>query len=136
VVIRNESEGVIVLAPTQDLHEGRECDQMEDALVRLAERGAKVVIDVSHVSHISAHCLGILAHAHLVASQHGGRIALCGATHIQRWLLRKTGLADVVSIHKDVAAARRHLTTLPRVVARGAPGGARVPAATSATLPR
>jgi anti-anti-sigma regulatory factor len=61
------------------------------------------------VQHISAHCLGILAHAHQVASQHGGRVVLCGATRIQRWLLRKTGLADVVSIHDDVASARRYL---------------------------
>ncbi len=94
-MIQNESDGVIVLEPTGDLHEGNECDQMEDALVRLAERGAQVVIDVTHVQHITAHCLGILAHTQRVA-----------------WLLRKTRLAEVVSIHDDVASARRYLAAL------------------------
>jgi anti-anti-sigma factor len=117
VVILHESDGVVVLEPTQDLHEGNECDQMEEALIRLAERGAQVVIDVTHVQHISAHCLGILAHGLRVASQHGGCIVLCGATRIQRWLLRKTGFADVVSVHDDVASARRHLASLRGAVA-------------------
>ena len=117
MVILNESDGVIVLEPTQDLHEGDECDQMEDALARLAERGAQIVIDVTRVQHISAHCLGILAHAHQVASLHGGCIAVCGATPIQRWLLRKTGLANVLLVHDNVASARRHLATRRRVVA-------------------
>ena len=111
-MIQNESDGVIVLEPTGDLHEGNECDQMEDALVRLAERGAQVVIDVTHVQHITAHCLGILAHTQRVASQHGGCVVLCGATRVQRWLLRKTRLAEVVSIHDDVASARRYLAAL------------------------
>lgn len=116
-MIRYESDGVIVLEPTQDLHEGPECDRMEDALARLAERGARVVIDVSHVQHISAHYLGILAHAHQVVSQHGGCIALCGPTRMQQWLLTKTGLADVVPVHTDLASAKRQLATLPRAVA-------------------
>jgi anti-anti-sigma factor len=117
VLIQNESDDVIVLEPTQDLHEGSECDQLEDALSRLAESGAQVVIDVTHVQHLSARCLGILAHAHQVASRHGGHVVLSGVTRPQRWLLRKTGLAEVVPIHDDLASARRHLATLRRVVA-------------------
>jgi anti-anti-sigma factor len=116
-VIQYESDGVTVLEPTQDLHAGDECDQIEGALARLAEGGAQVVIDVSHVQHISAHCLGILAHAHQVASQHGGCIVLCGPSRMEHWLLAKTGLAGVISVHDDVASAKRRLATLPRAVA-------------------
>ena len=115
-MIRYESDGVIVLEPTQDLHEGAECDQMEDALARLAEGGAQVVIDLTHVQHISAHCLGILAHARQAVSQHGGCIVLCGPTRLQHWLLTKTGLADVISVHHDLASAKRRLATLHRAV--------------------
>ena len=116
-MIRYESDGVVVLAPTQDLHEGGECDQMEDALARLAERGAQVVIDVTHVQHISAHCLGILAQAHQTVSQHGGCIVLCGTTRMQNWLLSKTGLAGLIPVHDDLASAKCRLAALRRTPA-------------------
>lgn len=116
-MIRYESDGVTVLEPTQELHEGVECDQLEEALARLAESGAQVVIDVAHVQHISAHCLGILAHAHQIASRHGGCIVLCGPTRMEQWLLTKTGLAGVISVHDNLASAKRRLATLGRAVA-------------------
>jgi anti-anti-sigma factor len=116
-VIRYESDGVTVLEPTQDLHEGVECDQMEEALARLAEDGAQIVIDVGRVQRISAHCLGILAHAHQVASRHGGSIVLCGPTRMEQWLLTRTGLADVIPILADVASAKRRLARPGRAIA-------------------
>ncbi len=116
-MIVRESDPVIVLEPTEDLYEGGECDQMEEALARLAARGALVVVDVTHVRHMTARCVGILANARQIAAQNGGCIVLCGATPLQRWLLDKTGVADVLSVHDDVAAAKRHLTTVSRAVA-------------------
>jgi anti-anti-sigma factor len=116
-VIVHESDRVIVLEPTQDLYEGGECDQMEETLARLAVRGSLVVVDVTHVHHITARCLGILAHARQVASRNGGCIVLCGATRAQRWLLEKTGFADVLAVHGDMASAKRHLATFRRAVA-------------------
>jgi anti-anti-sigma factor len=112
-----ESDGVIVLEPTQDLLEGGECDEMEALLGRLAGRGERVIVDVSQVRHLTARCLGILAHAQRAATERGGSIALCGASRMQRWLLRRTGLARALSIHDDLAAAKRHLAALPRAVA-------------------
>lgn len=116
-MVVHESDRVVVLEPTQDLIEGGECDAMEDTLTRLAERGARVVVDVSRVQHLSARCLGILVLAHRAASRNGGCLVLCGATRMQRWLLGKTGLAEVLSVHDDVASALRHVATLPRAVA-------------------
>jgi len=80
--------------------------------VRLAERGAQVVIDVTHVQPSPPTAWGNPRPSPRVASQHGGCVVLCGATRVQRWLLRKTRLAEVVSIHDDVASARRYLAAL------------------------
>ncbi len=110
-MIRYETDGVTILEPTRDLREGEECDRMEEALLRLAERGALIVIDVTRVQNISAHCLGVLAHAHQVATRHGGSIALCHPTRMERWLLAKTGLADVIAVYDNVDAAKRALAT-------------------------
>ena len=116
-MILQDSDPIVVLEPMHDLYDGGESDHMEDALTRLAERGTQVVVDLTRVRHLTARCLGILAQAHRVAARNNGCIVLSGATRVQRWLLRKTGLAEVLSVHDDVASARRHLATLPRAVA-------------------
>jgi len=110
-MILHESEGVTVLEPMHDLHEGSACDQLDATLARLAEHGDRVIIDVTHVRHITARCLGILVNSQRVAAEHGGRIALCGTTGVQQWVIEKTGLIDVIPVYDDVASALRHLAT-------------------------
>jgi anti-anti-sigma factor len=116
-VTAHEVDEVVVLEPARELYEGVECDAMESALARLAERGGRVIVDLSRAPQISARCLGILAHAQQVASRNGGRIVLCGASRVHRWLIRKAGLGNVLSVHEDRAAAVRELAPRPRAVA-------------------
>src|SRR5262245_35123765 len=116
-IAMDHDDEVIVLEPTHDLIAGGECDAMEAELMRLATAGQRVVVNLAQVRHLTARCLGIPAQAQDAATASGGAIALCGATRIQRWLLRRTGMARVVSVHEDVAAARRHLAGVPRAVA-------------------
>jgi anti-anti-sigma factor len=110
-------DDVVVLAPTHELYEGGECDEMERALLEHAERGARVIVDLSRVRRISAHCLGILAHAQQIAAQNGGRIVLCGVTHVHHWVIRRAGLGDVLSVFEDRASSIHELTPRPRAVA-------------------
>ena len=105
----SEREQVTVLEPQGELYEGAECDEMERTLRALSERGARVVVDVSAAHHLSARCLGILAHARRRCSERGGSIVLCGASAEHRWLLAKTGLADVLPVLADRPAAIREL---------------------------
>jgi anti-anti-sigma factor len=116
-MVMRETDRVVVLEPTQDLYEGDECDRMEETLARLAGRGARVIVDVSRVQHVSARCLGILAQAHRDALAGGGHVVLCGLDHVQRWLLAKTGLAGVLVVLDDVAAALQYMAARARAVA-------------------
>src|SRR6185295_6351585 len=116
-VTQHEIDGLVVLEPTHDLYEGVECDQMEVALLTMAERGLRIVIDLTHVRHLTARCLGILARAQQLAAWSGGNVALCGATSLQRWLIWKMGMSDILAIYDDVASASRHVGMSPRAVA-------------------
>jgi len=104
-----EMNRVIVLEPLGDLHEGSECDEMERALLALADEGRHVLADLSGVHRLSAHCLGILATAHQRALANGGRIALCGINRFDHWLLERAGLSEVIAIYEDREAAVRSL---------------------------
>jgi anti-anti-sigma factor len=89
---------VVVLKPQSELCEGPECDEMERELETLLRQGRRVVVDLGETRFLTAHALGVLAHAERSASQHGGRIALCGAAGLERWLLQLTHLADALPI--------------------------------------
>ena len=95
----------VVLEPRGDLFAGPTCDDMERSLLALAERGRRVVVDLSEAHQLSARGLGILAHAQSVAARRGGRIVLCGANRVQRWLLSRTGLIDVFELYPTRASA-------------------------------
>jgi anti-anti-sigma factor len=109
----HDEEQVVVLGPQGELYEGAECDELERSLMQLAGRGARVVVDLSETHQVSAHCLGVLAHAQETALRHGGRIALCGATKVQRWLLGEARLSEALMVYEDSAAAIRALSGAP-----------------------
>jgi anti-anti-sigma factor len=113
----HEYDHISLLEPRGDLWESRESATMERMLVRLAERGRRVVVDLSSTGHLTAHGLGVLAHAQRVALDHGGEIALCGAGRAHRILLETTGLADAVKIYDARAAAVKALASGVRAVA-------------------
>jgi anti-anti-sigma factor len=99
---------VVILRPQNDLCEGEECDAMERTLGVLARRGVTVVVDLSETRLLTAHAVGVLAQASRAAAEHGGRLALCGAAKLERWVLEVTRLADVVPVFAtaEMAVAR------------------------------
>ena len=109
----HEVDQVTVLEPEGDLYEGTECDAMERSLLPLAERGRRTVVDLSGARQLGAHCLGILAHAHEVATRNGGRIVLCGARRLHRWLFVRTHLAEAIPVYESRALAIRALERVP-----------------------
>jgi anti-anti-sigma factor len=113
----HEFNDIILLQPEGNLWEGAECDTMERTLLELAERGKRVIVDLSGTRLITAHCLGVYAHAKQTALTNGGEIVLCRASRVQSWLLKKTGLAETLTIYEDRAAAMRALEQRPRAVA-------------------
>jgi len=99
----------VVLQPRGDLCEGEACDELQRELFALAEQGRRVVVDLSATRVLTAHCLGVLARAQQLALASGGRVALCGAATLQRWLFDVTRLADALPLFADEAEALAHL---------------------------
>ncbi len=110
----HELDQVTVLEPHGDLYEGAECDEMERSLLPLAERGRRAVVDLSGTFQLGAHCLGVLAHAHEVATRNGGRIVLCGARRLHRWLIARTRLTEVLPVFENRELAILELQRNPR----------------------
>ncbi len=100
---------LVVLQPSGDLIEGAACDELERELSALAERGRRVIVDLSHARVLTAHCLGVLARAQWTASANGGGLALCGAAGPQRWLLDVTHLAGALPLYDSEHEAVAHL---------------------------
>jgi anti-anti-sigma factor len=108
---------VSLLEPQGHLWESTESETMERVLVGLAERGRRVVVDLSSTGQITAHGLGVLARAQKIALENGGEIALCGARPPHRILLARTGLTEAIRLHTDRAAALKALNGSDRAVA-------------------
>ena len=87
-----------VLQPSGDFLEGPACDELEQELFSLAERGCRVVVDLSRTRVLTAHCLGVLARACRLAVASGGGLAVCGTGELQRWLFGVTRLADALPL--------------------------------------
>jgi anti-anti-sigma factor len=104
-----EMDQVVVLEPHGDLRAGAECDELEDALAALADRGRSVVADLSATQRLSARSLGILASAHRRAVARGGRVAICGVNRFERWLLARAHLTEVLTIYENRDTAVREL---------------------------
>ncbi len=113
----HELNHISLLEPRGNLWESHESEAMERVLVQLAECGRRIVVDLSATGQLTAHGLGILAHAQRVAHEHGGEIVLCGAQSSHRLLLERTALCEAVRLFPDRAAALRALATGDRAVA-------------------
>jgi len=113
----HELNHVALIEPQGDLWETVECDAMERALLELADLGRTVLVDLSETGQITAHGLGLLAHAQQVAHENGGEVTLCGANRAHRLLLRKTGLLDAIRVFPNRARALNVLKPGERAVA-------------------
>jgi len=101
---------VVVVKPDRAVYEGGECDAMEMRLMELVRRGASIVVDLSRVRSLTAHCVGVLAHAQMHASKSGASIVLCGASLCQRRLMEAMGLIEVLPHFENSADAVRSFT--------------------------
>jgi len=113
----HEYDHISLLEPHGDLWESRECEAMEHLLVQLAERGRRILVDLSATGHLTAHGLGVLAHAQRVALEHGGELAVCGASRAHRTLLERTGLSDALKTYDLREEALKALAASQRAVA-------------------
>jgi anti-anti-sigma factor len=111
----HDVDEVVVLKPQSDLCEGDECDEMERMLEQLARQGRPVIVDLRETRFLTAHALGVLAQAARSASAHGGRIALCGAARLERWLLELTGLTGTMAVCANEEIALQHLRAVRAV---------------------
>jgi anti-anti-sigma factor len=100
---------IVVLKPLNGLCAGVECDEMECALEELVRQGRRVVVDLGATRFLTAHALGVLAQAEHTASLHGGRIALCQAAGLERWLLQLTHLTEALPVYGSEEEAIRGL---------------------------
>lgn len=113
----HEYDHISLLEPRGNLWESRESEAMEHMLVQLAERGRRILVDLSATGHLTAHGLGVLAHAQRVALEHGGEIVLCGPSRAHRLLLDRTGLRDAVKTYARRTDALKALAASHRAVA-------------------
>lgn len=113
----HELNHISLLEPRGHLWESDESEAVEAVLVDLAVRGRRVVVDLSSTGQLTAHGLGILAHAQRVAHEHGGEIVLCGARRAHRMLLESTALCEAVRLFPDRTAAFKALASGDRAVA-------------------
>ena len=103
--------GAVVVKPDGVLYEGCECDAMEARLLELVRRGAFVVVDLSEIRWLTAHCIGVLANGQHHAITSGGSIALCGVNPLQRRLLAAMGLVEVLPHYESAEGAVRSLSS-------------------------
>ncbi len=95
----------VVLRPSGDLLEGPVCDDLEQTLERLLAQGRRVIVSLAQTGQLSAHALGVLAHARALSDRNGGRLGLCSAHDHHRWLLQVTRLTPALGLYDTEAAA-------------------------------
>ncbi len=102
---------VHVLRTEEDLREGPACDGLERMLSEAIANGQRVLLAFGPGTRLSAHALGIVAHACAEATRRGGALVVSACDPSQRWLLDVTGLAGVVHLHASERAALRALAS-------------------------
>ena len=107
----------VVLRPSGDLLEGPACDDLELTLRNLLEQGRRVIVSLAQTGQLSAHALGVLAHARAMSDQSGARLGLCSARAQHRWLLEKTRLSPALGLYETEAAAYAALSRSRRRIA-------------------
>ncbi len=114
-------EGVLVVTPTvPELDEPEAVDAFRDGLLALAAARLpnRVVINLTHVGHLSGRAIGVLVAHHLRLDRTGGALRVCLANPRVALVLEQVKLGMLVDYHPTVDEAI--LATWPQPV--GAPG--------------
>ena len=101
----------VVLRPRGDLLEGPVCDDLERTLAELLRERRPVIVSLSETGQLSAHALGILAHARAVSERNGGRLGLCSPRSGHRWVLEVTRLTPALGVYETEGDAYAALST-------------------------
>lgn len=85
---------------------GRESGQVESAVMKALERGArKLVLDLSDVSYIDSTGIGIVAYCFNKIAQAGGEARVASAKGIVMDVFRITRLDSIIKFFPDTDAA-------------------------------
>lgn len=85
---------------------GRESGQMETAVLKALDEGARrIVIDLSQVSYIDSTGIGIITYSHNRISQQNAKCAVAGAHGLVAEVFRITRIDSLIPFFPDLAAA-------------------------------
>ena len=101
-------EETLVVTPLRtELDEENEVDAFRDALVSLSQQRLpnRVVINLTHVGHLSGRAIGVLVAHHLRLSRSGGALRVCLANPRVAVVLEQVKLGMLVDYHPTVEDA-------------------------------
>ena len=101
-------EGTLVVTPlASGLDEASEVDPFRDALISLYERKLprRVVVNLTHVGHVSGRAIGVLVAHHLRLDRSGGALRVCLANPRVALVLEQVKLGMLVDYHSTVDEA-------------------------------
>jgi len=73
--------------------------------VATTEQGAYLIVDLSEVSFMSSIGIGTMVRVAKAVRRRGGNLVLLDPQPVVRLVLEKTGIPDLISIHKTLDAA-------------------------------
>ena len=98
-------EGVVVLTPlSSDLDEERTIGPLRDELLSLFEatRQRRVVVNLTHVAHLTGRAIGVLLAHHLKLETEGGALRVCQPNPRVAAVLEQAKLAMLVECHASL----------------------------------
>ena len=101
-------EGVLVVTPqVPDLDAEEAVDAFRDALLALARRrySSRVVVNLTHVGHLSGRAIGTLIAHHLRLDRTGGALRVCLANPRVALILEQVKLGMLVDCHPTIEEA-------------------------------
>ena len=98
--------GVTVIELGGRLNLGRESGQIEAAVIKALEEGARrIVIDLSGVTYIDSTGIGIITYCYNRISQQNVQGAVAGARGLVQEVFRITRIDTLIPFYPDLAAA-------------------------------
>lgn len=100
-----ERDGVTVVAITGDLDMGTAPQLLDTGTAEIDAGHNRLVLDLSGVTFCDSTGLGVFVRLKKRVDATQGALALAGPTDNVRTILDVTGLAEVIGVHPDSAAA-------------------------------
>jgi anti-anti-sigma factor len=103
---QKQISGCDVLELTGRVTIGRDCQELEWQLGKLIDAGsARIVVDLTNVTHVDSTGIGIFVMSSAKARQHGGQLRLASPTSQVEQVFTLTNVNTIVPIHHTVAEA-------------------------------